>query len=114
MAVRRGCSPPGSAWRSLRAMGSVPSALVRVAVGVEHERARPRGYELRDAPERLGVVEGALGLGVEDRVDVTGCRLPLGQQAATRRLGRHDRHGDAELLHARWQVATQPVRHARR
>jgi hypothetical protein len=55
----------------LRSIRSEPSALVRGhARGVEHERSpEPRG-ELSDAAQRVGVLERALELGVDDRVEL--------------------------------------------
>ena len=71
--ARSGLSPPGSASREL---ARHPLRAERLgacdAGGVEHERgAQPCG-ELGDAAERVGVVERALELGVDDRVGVSG------------------------------------------
>ena len=57
-----------------------------------------RAIETLVAPSSAGEIVGYRSV-IRRRLDV---------------LRGHDRHGDAELLHARWQVAMQPVRHARR
>jgi hypothetical protein len=52
-------------------MRSAPSALVRVTPsGVEQERGAPTRDELRDAAQRVGLLERALELGFDDGVDL--------------------------------------------
>jgi hypothetical protein len=53
------------------------------AGGVEHEGGGEAGDGLGDAAQRLGVVEGTLQFGVDDRVDLSG----LAAAADVLRLG---------------------------
>ena len=72
-AARSGLSPPGQRVGELagHAFGAERFG-AGDAVGVEYERGGPAGGELRDAAERVRVVERALEFGVEDRVGLAG------------------------------------------
>jgi hypothetical protein len=70
--IAAGQSVAERAWHALRAecLGA------RDAGNVEHQRGGEPGGELGDAPERVGVLERALELSVDDRVGVGGSWRP--------------------------------------